>query len=234
MSNQNLLDRHPILQQARALKIKAEQMRAANATRLRMVESEEKRVRQGINAVNGPRDVAGNLRNHLPEWLAPGNVGDVNKVYWPYFFQPSSVEMAPASGGVQSTGSMSFSVTQEAAFVLMAITSTVFKKTTGPLQYTAIDPETTGANGKAPGLSFILADAQSRRQFMPSPLAFDHIGGSRFPFELQTPMLFLPNSTVMIDLYNTDTTNTYVPWLTFFGYRVRIEDAEQLLSLVSG
>jgi hypothetical protein len=65
-------------------------------------------------------------------------------------------------------------------------------------------------------------------------MPLDAYGLPEFPTVLNTPLMFLPNSTVEAQYSNTNNTNTYVPWITFFGYRVRIEDAHEILSLVTG
>jgi hypothetical protein len=46
--------------------------------------------------------------------------------------------------------------------------------------------------------------------------------------------MFLPNSTVEAIFSNKDAARTYVPFVTFFGYRVRIEDAQNILSTITG
>lgn len=158
----------------------------------------------------------------------PLNVGDLNRTVWPFFFTFRSGEVAPAR-----TLSTAFTVTQEAAFIWMAYTKAVFLKDGTRMKY--LDPqEDTKADGEANGLEFVFRDAQSSRTFMSKPLAIDHVGWSRNPTVLSTPILFLPNSTVEAIYTNKDASRTYVPWVTFFGYRVRIEDAQSILSTITG
>jgi hypothetical protein len=228
MANEN-----PILNQLRNLRVQVAQSSAANAARLEIVEQQERAKREGLERNTGPQSLARNMGRALPKYLVPGNLGDINKVVWPFWFTAQAPELPAAVGGTQVQASSTITVTQEACFVLMSITKTVFVKTLGPVEYTAVDADQPGAAGKTPGLSMIMTDAQSRRIFMSNPYNLDNMGSSRFPTEMP-PMLFLPNSTIEMQLFNTNTVNTYVPWITFFGYRVRVEDAQQLLSLVTG
>ena len=52
---------------------------------------------QGLGAVNGARDLHSNLKASLPSTMMPGNVGDINKVIWPFWFTFSQIELAPGS-----------------------------------------------------------------------------------------------------------------------------------------
>jgi hypothetical protein len=60
------------------------------------------------------------------------------------------------------------------------------------------------------------------------------VGVPEFPSVLPTPILFLPNSTIEVTYQNDNATDTFVPFITLFGYRVRIEDAQNILSTVVG
>lgn len=169
------------------------------------------------------------MNDSLPAALRPGNVGAINRVIWPFWFTFSAPELAP-----QTSSQGFFTVTQEAAFVWMSMTKAIYKKTVGPTQYTYIDPNDETANGEAPGLKWTLRDAQSSRVFSNLPVEMDHFASPSYPFVLPTPILFLPNSTVEMTYQNDDASATYVPFITMFGYRVRIEDAQNLLGTVIG
>lgn len=100
--------------------------------------------------------------------------------------------------------------------------------------YTAVDPNCCGQGILTPGLSMTLIDAQSSRNFMSQPLVLDEIGWSAFPTELPTPLMFLPNSIIETQLFNSNLVNSYIPWITFLGVRCRIEDAQRILSTITG
>lgn len=203
---------------------------------------DERMMRQGQNRGRGqmprPKNNSGGnavdlfrQTGKLPLNLKPGNVGEINNVVWPFWFTFSAPELAP---NTSSTGS--FTVTQEASFICMAISKSVFRKTgAGPFTYTYIDPDQEDtAQGDANNLKFQFRDAQSSRVFQSTPMSLDHIGHPQFPTVLQSPIMFLPNATVEAFYSNTDATATYVPFITMFGYRVRIENAQEILSLVTG
>lgn len=178
---------------------------------------------------NGSPDMYRNIKSNIPTSLMPGNVGDINRVLWPFWFTFSAPELVP-----NQTASASFSVTQEACFIAMAYSKVVFKKTAGPI-YTAIDPaQEDPAVGDANGLKFQFRDGSSSRVFSRTVVPLDAFGDPRFPAVFQTPIMFLPNATVECVYSNSDAAATYVPWITMFGYRVRLENAEQILSLIEG
>ena len=165
---------------------------------------------------------------NIPESRRPMNVGDLNRTIWPFFFTFKSSELAP-----NRTTQTSFTVTQEAAFIWLSYTKAVFLKNGAAYEY--LDPQDdTKAGGEANGLEIVFRDAQSTRTFMSKPMSVDHVGWNRNPTVLSTPTLFLPNSTVEAIFTNTDAARTYVPWVTFFGYRVRLEDADKIMSTITG
>lgn len=185
--------------------------------------------RQGLGRVDSAASLKQNLDRALPASLRPGNVGAINRVMWPFFFTFSAPELLPNSASQGFT-----TITQEAAFVWMSYSRAVYRKTAGPVQYTYIDPNDYAGAGQVDGLKFIFKDAQSTRVFHNQPLEIDAVGVPEFPSVLPTPILFLPNSTIEVTYQNDNLTETFVPFITLFGYRVRIEDAQNILSTVVG
>lgn len=166
----------------------------------------------------------------LPFWMAPGNVGDINRVIWPFWFTTQMVQIGP-----NSQVPSGFSVTQEASFVALSYTKSVFVRTTVPaINYQYLDPEAPAGAGQATGLSFTLTDNTSTRQFIDKSLDTDQVGAPRFPTALPAPLLILPRSNISVNYINSNTVNTFVCFFTFFGYRIRIEDAYEIRSLASG
>lgn len=164
--------------------------------------------------------------------LMPGNIGDINKVVWPFWFTFSAPELA--AGGTSSNAS--FTVSQEAAFIWMSFSAAVFLRSgAGPnYVYTHIDTSDESAAGNINNLNIVFRDAQSSRVFQRNPMPIEAFGSPQYPTVLRSPVMFLPNATVEVQYTNNDTTNVYVPFITFFGYRVRIQNAENILSLVTG
>lgn len=196
----------------------------------KMIEELNKRqslLKQGIQPNSNPYDLKQNMDRALPNGLVPGNVGAINRIIWPFWFTFSAAELAP------NVTTQSFTtVTQEAAFVWMAYSKAVYTVSAGV--YTYVDPEQAGASGSTDGLKFSLRDAQSTRTFQNIPLDMDMVGSPQYISTLPTPSLFLPNSTIEVTYTNENATTTYVPFITLFGYRIRIEDANNLLSTVVG
>jgi hypothetical protein len=224
---------NPLVQHVQNLRQEVAKIQAQNARKQAEIAASNSLVNPSIGPVDGPKDVHKNLGNILPDYLVPGNLGDVNKVVWPFWFTNQTPELPAASTSAsQSKGTVT--ITQEAAFIVTDILRSVFVHDLQANTYTYVDPNQPGQVGLAPGLSMILVDGQSRRQFMSKPIQFDHMGFARFPFELPTAQMFLPNSIIETQLFNSNTQVAYVPWITFIGVRCRIEDAQRILSLVTG
>lgn len=178
----------------------------------------------------GMSEMLSRTRN-LPPWLAPGNVGDINLVYWPFFFTTPLIQVAQNS---QATGS--FSVTRAASFVMTKLVKTVYQRTAVPpgpdtYNYEYLDPN-QGAAGYAPGLGFSWRDASSSRLFVDRTIALDHVGNPRFPWTLDSPQFFYPNSTVEYLFTNSGPQDYYVR-IAVQGVRVRVDGQDSILSTVS-
>lgn len=186
------------------------------------------RKNQGLVQNTGAVSLKANIDKSLAPNMRPGNVGAINRVFWPFWFTFTAPELTPSSSSTGFT-----TITQEAAFVWMAYSKAIYKKSAGPV-YTYVDPNDETAAGAVDGLKFTLKDASSSRVFHNSPLEIDCVGNPEFPSVLPTPIMFLPNATIEISYTNDNSTETFVPFMTFFGYRVRIEDAQSLLGTVVG
>lgn len=186
-----------------------------------------------MRGMNGPaEDLAANLAKAVGHELTPGNIGDINSVIWPFYF-PTEKPDSPLA--VNETFETGFSVTQEAAFIMMSIVKTVYlvQDFGGPGEsWTYLDPDQS--NPSAPGLVFTLRDGSSSRQLFNTPMNLDHYGNPRFPTVFPRPVMLLPNQVMQIAFTNTNPSNVYFPIVTAFGYRVRIDQAQNILSLVYG
>lgn len=203
-----------------------QKLKAANDQKYNTIQQMKSRQRQGVL----PDTSAANLQQNmgfLPEFMRPGNVGSINEVIWPYWFTTTqTLSLAPDSM-IRSA----ITVTQEAAFVLMGYSKSVFVVDEG--EYTYIDPDNAPASS-SPGLAYLYRDAQSTREFFDKPQDLEMVGNPRFPTILPAPQLFLPNSVLEVNFFNSDPVTTYAPSITFFGYRIRIEKAKDILSLITG
>lgn len=189
----------------------------------------ESQLRQSQLPVSNARDMERNMHKNLGPLLTPGNLGDINRVIWPFFFTTDTPEESIGQNQTFQTG---FSVTQEAAFILMSFTKTVYLET-DENEFTYADPNDSSiANNLCPGLTFTLRDGSSSRQLFNTPIEMGHYGNPRFPTILPRPIMFLPNQNVQIAFTNTHPTNLYLPKITCFGYRIRVEDAQNFLGLV--
>lgn len=194
------------------------------------LQQRESQMRQGILPYNNVHNLKENL-NRLPYFLRPGNVGQINEVIWPFYYATGNNESSTVTVSPNQSVRASFSVTQEASFVMMSYTKTVYLIDGADITY--IDPD-SDIGGDAPGLKFIIRDAQSSREFFNVPLNVDQVGSPRWPTVLPSPQMFIPNSIVEVDFVNSHPTNVYGVQMSFFGYRLRTEKAKDILSLVYG
>jgi hypothetical protein len=184
----------------------------------------------GITGGGSPQSVMSDLSSGLPANLRPGNLGDINKVVWPFWFTTTDAVVNP-NQAVQGN----ITITQEAAFIWLSYTKAVFlEETGGPGQYQYIDPNQADGAGKSNGLSVLFRDSQSSRQFMNKPIDINQVGYAKFPTVLPTPQLLLPNSNIEFTYQNNTDDLVYRPFITLFGLRVRIEDAQNILSTITG
>jgi hypothetical protein len=171
------------------------------------------------------KDFKSNLNSSLPKQLRPGNIGQINQIVWPFWFTFSAPELV-----AQTASSGFLTITQEAGFILLSITKSVFIKSGGA--YTYVDPNVSTAAGDTDALKFTIRDAQSSRVFHNLPMELDMVGHPEFPTVLPSPLYFLPNSTIEITYQNDNPSVTYVPFVTFFGYRIRMDDPNILSTVV--
>lgn len=196
----------------------------AKEKNLRMLESQ---TRQGLVPTENARALELDLTKKLGP-LAPGNVGEFNKVIWPFWF---STELPQAGIGAGETFQTSYTVTLEAAFIMMSMVKVVYQTNVVPWNY--LDPNQDGLVGMAPGLSFTMRDSSSQRQFFGREATLvGNVGNPRFPTKFPRPMMLLPNQMMEINFINNHASNEYAPVMTFFGYRLRAENVDQYLSLI--
>lgn len=217
------------------------QLRQQVATRKSWVEAKAKslasRENKGMGVNADAQELRANLQTVLPNDLVPGNVGDINKVIWPFFFKTSyGGPNSDVNSYIVPTQSVTttFSVTQEAAFIWMSFVKTVYEVTDAGLpteKWLWIDDSDPANAGLLQGLTFTVTDAQSTRDYMNTPVDLSQVGLSRFPFKFPRPVMFLPNSNIQITFTN-NTSLTLATTITAFGYRLRVENAQDLLSLV--
>lgn len=199
-----------------------------NEQREMVLKDKEDRLRQKYLKNEDVKNLQANLNSSLPSYLAPGNVGDINRVIWPFYFSTPFVN--PIAPG--TTVRTSINVTQEAAFTWMSYMKAVYLYDAGELTY--IDPDNSDQSSLAPGLAFTIRDAQSQREFFGGFVDLDTVGNPRFPSTLPSPMMVIPNGVLEVTFTNKHATNYYVPRMSFFGYRMRIENQQELLSTVYG
>ena len=171
------------------------------------------------------------LRNTLSGALAPHmmpvNVGALNEVAWPFWFQ-AEVDFGTSPILAQNIMKKTFfQIDQEASFLLMSITTNFGK-----------DVNNLSALERAPvQVEFI--DRQSSRRFNNAPIPLQMLGNNSNPTILPTPMLIMPNAFFDIQVSGLwPNPKQYIGSglleFSFFGYRTRVENADKVLSTIFG
>lgn len=188
------------------------------------------RSRYLTNPPTAPANTVANLRDmligSLPGHMVPGNVGGINEVTWPFYFQVNldlgadpdiSTAMVPIRNA--------FQVDQEAAFLLMSV---------GRSHSTNAAGQSATINSP---LQIELIDRQSSRRFSAEPIPLQMFGFNSQPSIMPTPFYMQPNAFLDVVVSGIpdsvqETTGSGLFQLTFFGYRIRTEDAGKVLSTI--
>ena len=172
------------------------------------------------------QNLKGELAKSIPGYMMPGNVGSFTKVTWPFWYNVSFDFGANPSWSSNTRQTQSFQVSQEAAFLVSAISLKTHTYST--------------ASALAP-LQIELRDRQSTRQMNDRPIPLQMIGKRSHPTVLPTSMLLMPSAFFDVTMsswlpvgLDQATTGNGKFQITFFGYRVRVEDADKVLSTVFG
>jgi hypothetical protein len=165
------------------------------------------------------------LKGALPPHMMPGNVGALNSVMWPFYFQ---VDFDLGDNPVIASNTFAdefFQVDQEAALVIQSISRS-----------SGTDDEGFSGTMTAP-LQVEFIDRQSSRRFQSEPIPLQMIGNNSKPTIFPTSFLLMPNAILDVQVSGIPTTpQTFTGSgqfeISFFGYRVRIADAGKVLSTI--
>lgn len=165
------------------------------------------------------------MQGVLPAYMMPGNVGGINEVCWPFYFQ-IEFDLGDDPTIIDSTFTKNFfQVDQEAALLLMSM-SRAHNTSAGNLSATQNAP-----------LQVEVIDRQSSRRFNSAPVPLQMIGFNSCPSVLPTPMYIPPNDFIDVQVSGIPATAQAFTGsgkfqLSFFGYRIRTEDTAKVLSTI--
>lgn len=178
-------------------------------------------------AYGGARDLKATLQGALAPNMMPANVGGLNEVAWPFYFQVPIDFGADASISSTIVQKNSYQIDQEAAFIWMSLGVTF-----------GTDDANASGMFDAP-IQVQIFDRQSSRQFNSSPVPVQMLGQNSNPTILPTGMFLQPNAFIDVqvsglrDIAQTQTGSGKIQF-SFFGYRTRIENASKVLSTIYG
>lgn len=179
----------------------------------------------GTFPVSNVKSLRESLLGNLPEHMMPGNVGGINEVTWPFYFQAQLDFGDDPTISQTSIVKSFFQVDQEAAFLLMSVERTHNQ-----------DADGASATQNAP-IQIDLIDRQSSRRFSSQNIPLQGIGFNSLPSIFPTPFYLQPNAFLDItasgmNITPQDFTGSGLFTLSFFGYRIRTEDAGKVLSTI--
>jgi len=165
------------------------------------------------------------LRSFMPIDRIPTNIGRLETVLWPKWYQVDFLPTDNAIFGVNPTYTpylninKSFRTVQDAGFLLLAIGRNF---------------NTNDTAGKGAPLEFLLRDDQSMRQLGNEPAAIQNLGSLSTPSEITVPYYLPSNASVSVQL-STFIENNMVgvgdgrQYFTFFGLEVRNSELDSIL-----
>lgn len=212
------------------LQMQAQSLKATIAKVQRSLLERENAVNEKMNTMLEPGILSSfSTFRRLPFYLAPGNVGEINDVVWPYWFVTEPVLVPASSNGAPVQ--RSFQINAVAGFNLIYMTKTVYQRVNiapGQVAYEYLNPDDPAGAGSTFGLSYALRDSSSQREFMNGPISLDHVGSPRFPTYSAAPQYYRPNSNLQVLFFNESALD-YVVSMQLFGLRVREDQVRTLV-----
>lgn len=198
-----------------------------NQIAAKLSELENKARAEEQNIIN----IKSEIERKLPS-LQLGGMEDINKIIWPYLATTSRIDIDP---GRISSGYIT--VTQEAGMVITHMSRVVYKviedidQPNGYyLKY--VNPRIQGSNdGIVGNLNLQILDAQSSRKYMHSPIKLDMIGDVTDEYKFSSPQYIAPNSQLEVKFANSEDTQAYAAFIMLKGYKIRLAEAQKMLSL---
>lgn len=174
---------------------------------------------------NNPKTLRDHLEQILPPTLIPSNVGNIDSVGWPFWYQFDFDFGTNPTLSTNLRQTQSVQVTQEAGFLMLGISRD--------------SEEDSLAGSLGPWTIERIQDRQSSRQFNDKPVNFQTIGTKSNLTYFPTPMLFFPNAFIDLTMGSFQPTPNAVVGnarhqLSIFGYRVRMGDDQRILSTIFG
>ena len=95
-----------------------------------------------------------------------------------------------------------------------------------------VNLDKSAQDGLLDDLKLTIVDSQSSRSWHDEPVPVSQYGSAKNPFKLDKPYMILQNQNLEVRFTNNGE-KTYIPSLLFHGYRIRLSDADGILSLAT-
>lgn len=198
----------------------------SNPEKIKFLASLEKKV---LNEESQVRNKEQFMSNRVPDLLTAGSMSDVNKIIWPFTFSTGFMRTNTTKTSEQKV----LRITQEAGFVALKIIKTVYERIDlggGNYAYNLVNFR----NGeRVEDLRISWVDTASDRSFQQKPMSLNHLGDAFFPTKLHSRPFIMPSSSILFQLDAGANTKDYFTNISLIGYRIRVEDAKGLFTLVT-
>lgn len=164
------------------------------------------------------------LVENLPAHMVPQNIGSLYGVAWPFWYSVEFDFGEDVTHGPGVTQTNDFTVTQEAAFILLAISRS---------------SEDNSLSGRYGPWGITIRDRQSSRFFNNEPIPFQMIGTRANPMVFPTGFYVSPTAQLDITMESLagsqfNTTGSGKHEIMLHGVRVRPDADDRILSLIFG
>jgi len=181
---------------------------------------------KNISSSNTPQEnLLAFLKSFMPQELIPTNIGLLENVLWPMYYEVDFTEADDAMFGNNPTYNQfaqvkkSFKTIQDSAFLLLGVSRNF---------------NTHGSAGKGAPLEITLRDSQSGRQLNNAPVCVQFIGSNSIMTRFPAPYFVAASGSVQVELSSFVENDVVLAGdgnqqFTFYGYEVRSQELANVL-----
>jgi hypothetical protein len=161
--------------------------------------------------------------------LVPNGIKDISKIIWPYQMSSGMLLTSPS----RKTNGNNIQNSNRAGFVINKIQATIFEITSAdgdPLVTKYIDLQ---SNIDLIHDLYVRFSNSSDRYFSSKFFHISHLGNARFFTRMISNPFIQPNTNFTVELSSKSSTKKYMTNISLLGYRLDIENGENILSYQS-
>lgn len=158
--------------------------------------------------------------------LVPNGIKDISKIIWPYQMSSGMMSVSP----LKKSDGANIQNSNRAGFVINKIQATVFEVLSAvgdPLDLKYIDLQSS--EDLVHDL-YVRFSNSSDRYFSSAFFHISHLGNARFFTRMISNPFIQPNTNFTVELSSKSSTKKYFVNISLLGYRLDIENGENILS----